>query len=154
MSRVHRAAAASLGLLLVTSLTACASETDSYCEDLQAQKQKLADLALESGKPGKDVLGQTLDVWRDLRDKAPGDIEDEWTTLVFALEGLVDAFHQAGTTPDKFNPASPPPGVSKQEAQNLRDAAAELASERVRKAGDAVEQHARDVCKVDLGLSS
>lgn len=154
MRGVRRAAAASLGLLMVVTLAGCGSETDRYCGELSAQKQTLADLAVQSGKPGKDVLTQTLDVWRDLRDKAPADIKDEWNTLVFALEGLVDAFHAAGTTPDKYNPASPPPGVSKQEANDLQDAAAELASDRVRKAGDAVEQHARDVCNVDLGLSS
>lgn len=154
MRRLARAAAAATGLVMITSLTACASDTDRYCADLGEQKQKLADLARQSGEPGKDVLGQTLDVWRGLRDEAPGDIEDEWTTLVFALEGLVDAFHRAGTTPGSYDPASPPTGVSEQEQQQIQDAAAELASERVRKAGDAVEQHARDVCKVDLGLSS
>lgn len=147
-------AAGSVALLVVTALTGCASETDKYCDELRTKKQQLADLAVEADKPGKDVLTQTLDVWRDLRHTAPGDIEDEWTTLVFALEGLVDAFHAAGTTPDEYDPASPPPGVSKQEAADLQDAAAELASPRVRDAGDAVEQHARDVCKVDLGLSS
>jgi len=143
-----------LGLVLVGTLTSCASRTDQYCDELRTQKQTLADLAAESGRPGKDVLDRTLTVWQDLRAKAPGDIEDEWQTLVFALQGLVEAFHKAGTTPDRYTPASPPAGVSKQEAKNLQDAAAELASERVRAAGDAVEQHARDVCKVDLGLSS
>lgn len=154
MTGLRRAAAALVGLLVVTTLTGCASETDRYCGELRAQKQTLSELALHSGKPGTDVLTQTLEVWRDLRDKAPGDIQDEWTTLVFALEGLVDAFHAAGTTPDRYDPASPPPGVSKQEAQELQDAAAKLASQRVIEAGNAVEQHARDVCQVDLGLSA
>lgn len=155
MRAVRRAApVAALGLALTACLTGCASQTDRYCDELRSQKPTLARLAVESGKPERNVLDDTLTVWQDLRAKAPGDIQDEWQTLVFALQGLVDAFHKAGTTPDRYNPASPPPGVSKQDAQLVQDAAAQLASERVRSAGAAVEQHARDVCKVDLGLSS
>jgi hypothetical protein len=155
MTRGGRARSVALGLVVATTaLTGCAGETDRYCDELAEQRQTLSDLAVQSGEPGEDVLDDTLRVWRTLRDEAPGDIEDEWTTLVFALEGLVEAFRAAGTTPDEYDPASPPPGVSEQEAEDLQGAAAELASGRVTAAGDAVEQHARDVCKVDLGLSS
>ncbi len=154
MTRVRRAAPILAGMILVTSLNGCASQTDSYCSELKDQKQALADLAVRSGEPGEDVLGDTLDVWRDLRDEAPGDISDEWSTLVFALEGLVEAFEAAGTTPGEYNPDSPPKGVTEAEAKRLQDAATELASERVTAAGEGVEQHARDVCKVDLGLGT
>lgn len=155
MSRRRRAPLAALGVILATtSLTACADETDRYCDELTEQRKTLSDLASRSGEPGEDVLDDTLQVWRGLRDEAPGDIEDEWTTLVYALEGLVEAFRAAGTTPAEYDPASPPPGVSDAEARNLEDAAAALVSERVTAAGDSVEQHARDVCKVDLGISS
>jgi hypothetical protein len=141
-------------VLVLASLTACASDTDSYCAELEKQKETLADLANRSDRPGEDVLTGTLDVWRDLRDEAPADIADEWSTLVFALEGLVEAFDDAGTTPEEFDPASPPEGVGKAEVKRLEDAAAELASGRVTAAGESVQQHARDVCKVDLGLGS
>jgi hypothetical protein len=144
-----------LGLLLVlASVSGCSDETDSYCAELRDQKQALADLAAQAGRPGSDVLGDTLEIWRDLRDTAPGDIRDEWSTLVFALEGLVDAFHAAGTTPGEYDPGSPPEGVSEAESKRLQEAAGELASPRVRTAGESVEQHARDVCKVDLGLGA
>lgn len=155
MRRVRRAGPVLLGsLLLVTSLAGCASETESYCDELETQKDTLADLAIRSGEPGTDVLEETLDVWRALRDEAPGDIEDEWSTLVFAYEGLADAFEAAGTTPGEFDPGSPPEGVSDAEAERIEGAAAELRSQRVVKAADGLQQHARDVCKVDLGLSS
>lgn len=142
------------GLLGVTALAGCASDTETYCAELEKQQPTLADLAGRSDSPDGDVLDGTLEVWRDLRDKAPGDIADEWSTLVFALEGLVDAFDAAGTTPEEFDPASPPEGVSKADAKRLEDAAGELASERVTAAGESIEQHARDVCKVDLGLGA
>lgn len=142
-----------VGALLATTLVGCADETESYCDELADQRETLNDLAQRSGEPGTDVLADTVEVWRDLQEQAPEDIADEWATLVFGLEGLVEAFEEAGTTPGEFDPASPPPGVSDGEADRLRDAAAELASPRVTEAGEAVEQHARDVCEVDLGLT-
>lgn len=142
-----------VGVLVAGMFTGCASDTERYCGELEKQKQTLSELALRSGK-GADVLGQTLDVWQTLKDKAPGDIQDDWTTLVFALEGLVDAFHAAGTSPSSYDPAHPPKGVTDAEAKRIHDAAADLVSQRVTKAGDNVEQHARDVCHVDLGLGA
>jgi hypothetical protein len=142
------------GLLLLVLLTGCASETERYCAELEDQKETLSDLAIRSGEPDSEVLTETLAVWRELRAEAPGDVADEWSTLVFALEGLVEAFEAAGTTPGEYDPASPPPGVSEAEAKRLEDAAAELASPRVASAGTDLQQHARDVCKVDLGLST
>jgi hypothetical protein len=153
MSRARTGRVASV-LLLVGVLTGCASETERYCAELEDQKGTLADLAIRAGEPDTDVLAETLDVWRELRAEAPGDVSDEWSTLVFALEGLVDAFEAAGTTPGEYEPASPPAGVTEAEAQRLEDAAAKLASPRVAKAGTDLQQHARDVCKVDLGLST
>lgn len=154
MSARRRLLPALAGLLLAGSLTGCADQTESYCAELKDQQETLSDLAVRSSRPGEDVLGQTLDVWKDLRDQAPDDIEDEWSTLVFALEGIVDAFEAAGTTPQEYDPASPPEGVTDAESERLKDAAAELASPRVRAAAEGVEQHARDVCKVDLGLTT
>lgn len=154
MSVVRRSAPAALGTLLVLSLAGCASDTERYCDALEEQKQELADLAARSADPDTDVLAETLSVWQDLRDAAPDDIADEWQTVVFALEGLVDAFDDAGTTPSEYNPDEPPPGVSEEDAARLEDAAAELASRRVTAAGDGLEQHAKDVCKVDLGLGA
>jgi hypothetical protein len=142
------------GLVLLALLTGCASETEQYCAELEDQKGTLADLAIRSGEPDSEVLAETLDVWRELRDEAPGDVADEWSTLVFALEGLVEAFEAAGTSPGEYDPASPPPGVSEADAKRLEDAAAKLASPRVASAGTDLQQHARDVCKVDLGLST
>lgn len=149
--RAQRPVAGAVAMVLL-ALTGCASQTERYCGELEDQKEALADLAVRADRPQGEVLGETLDIWRDLRDEAPDDLGDEWTTLVFALESLVEAFDAAGTSPEEFDPRNPPPGVSEAEARTLEAAAAELASPRVADAGDGVEQHARDVCGVDLGL--
>lgn len=147
-------AAGMAGVVLLTALSGCASQTERYCGELEDQKDALTDLAVRADRPQSEVLGETLDIWRGLREEAPGDLADEWTTLVFALEGLVEAFEEAGTTPEEFDPRNLPPGVSAEDARTLEAAASELASQRVTEAGDGVEQHARDVCGVDLGLSA
>lgn len=140
-------------LLTGTGLVGCASEIETYCGELAAQQPRLTELALEADEPASDVLTQTLDVLGGLRDAAPGDIADEWATLVFAYEGLVEAFEAAGTTPTEFDPASPPEGVAESERKRIIDAAAELRGSRVSQAAEEIEQHARDVCKTDLSIT-
>lgn len=137
---------------LVAVLTAgCASETETYCADLAERRDELTELA---ASPDAAALQETRDVLAGLRDSAPADIEDEWSTLVFAYETLVDAFDAAGTTPAEYDPQNPPEGVTAAESRRIEGAAAELGSRRVLAAADGLEQHARDVCDVDLGLGS
>lgn len=143
--------------VLTATMSACGGPTDEYCDTLVENQETLTELAERSGGGdgrGGDVLQPTLEVWRELHQDAPADIEDEWATLVFALEGVVDAFRAAGTQPGAFDPATPPEGVDEEEADRIRDAAAELVSQRVTEAGRAVEQHASDVCDTDLGVGT
>lgn len=151
MTVVRRTRAVALATVLGVSLAACASDTERYCDALAERQQTLADLAV-SGAGEDEVLADTLEVVRDLRDRAPGDVRDEWSTVVFAYEALAEAFDAAGTGPSEYDPASPPAGVSEEEARRIEGAAAELRSSRVMQAADELEQHARDVCTVDLGL--
>ncbi len=140
------------GLLALATLTGCSSDTESYCGVLEERQQELTALADRVDQPDVDIFGESLTIFEDLQDAAPGDVRDEWDTLVFAWQGLADAFDDAGTTPQEFNPSAPPADMDPAEVSALQDAAAELASQRVIDAGDGIEQHAKDVCKVDLGL--
>jgi hypothetical protein len=142
-----------LSAVLVVSLAGCASETERYCDTLAEEKQTLTDLAA-SGTGEGDVLARTAEVFRDLHEAAPSDVEDEWATVENAYEVLADAFADAGVEPAEYNPASPPEDVTDAQAAKIEDAAAELRSARVMDAAKGLEQHSRDVCKVDLGLSS
>ena len=148
-ARIPRLGAA-VGLLAVLA-TGCASETETYCGDLAERRDELTELA---ASPDADALQETRDVLGELRDSAPADIEDEWSTLVFAYESLAEAFDDADVAPGEYDPASPPAEVTDEQARRIEGAAAELRTPRVVQAADGLEQHARDVCKVDLGLSS
>jgi hypothetical protein len=140
-------------LLAATGVTGC-SGTKSYCSSLSDDEAQLTRLATDAGKPGKagaEALGETVGVLADLRDEAPDDISDEWVTLVGALQGLVEAFKASGAAPGDFAGGKQPVGVTDGQYDAVQQAVAELQSTRVQQAGKSIEQHAQDVCKVDLG---
>lgn len=139
-------------IVVLMALSGCASQTDKYCGQLKDDKQTLIDLAQHANRPGSDRLVESLTVFEELRDAAPDDVVDEWNTFVFAWQDLADAFDQAGIDPGDYRPGKKSPGVNDAEAKAIEGAARELGSDRVTSAGNGIEQHARDVCKVDLGL--
>jgi hypothetical protein len=141
-------------LMAVPALAGCSSGTESYCAALKDDQKRLTRLATAAAKPGKQgarALDDTLGVLEGLGAEAPEDIADEWQTLTGALQGLVDAITETGASPADFAGGEPPPGVSTGQVRAVQQAAAELRSTRVTQAGASIEQHARDVCKVDLG---
>jgi hypothetical protein len=152
--RLVRRTATLLAAVLVTAgLTSCSS-TKSYCSTLKDDQKQLTKLSTESAKPGKagtQALGDTVDVLSDLRDGAPDDISDEWDTLVDALQGLLTAIKDSGASASEFAGGATPDGVTAGQLKAVQQAATELQTTRVQQAGASIEQHARDVCKVDLG---
>lgn len=148
MTGVRRRLPAVLGAVLVVSLAGCADEQERYCGSLQEEKQTLTDLA---ERTDDEVLDDTIEVFRDLQGRAPGDIRDEWSTVVFAYETLAEAFDEAGASPSEMEGGAAD-GLSEEQTDRIEGAAAQLRTPRVMGAADAIEQHARDVCKVDLGL--
>ena len=151
---VRRTALVVAGLLVTAGLTGCSHGTASYCSALKGDQKKLAALAEQAGKPGRsgaDAVARTVAVLSALRDEAPDDIADEWDTLVAALQGLVDAVKATGHPLGDFAGGTKPDGVTTGQYDAVEQAATELQGTRVQQAGKSIEQHAQDVCKVDLG---
>lgn len=141
-------------MLLATGLSSCASQAERYCSALKSDQHRLARLTSESGRSGSagsTALKQTVSVLSDLGDKAPDNISDDWTTLVDALSGLVDAIRESGADPADFQGGKNPAGVTQGELHAVQEAAAERQATPVQQASQSIEQHASDVCKVDLG---
>ena len=152
-SRRTLGVAVSAGLLLVGSLAGCSSPTESYCSTLKDDKARLEKLSGQSDEPTTAVLEGSLRVFEDLQDAAPQDVAGDWDDFVFAWRSLVDAFAASGVDPSTFMAGKQPEGVSKSELEAIRQAAAELQSEPVTLAARRIEDHARTICKVDLGGS-
>jgi hypothetical protein len=142
--------------LLCAGLTGCTSQQERYCSAVEDQQGPLAELAAGSGArdgdPGADVVGDSLAIFTDLSAEAPDDVAGDWDTVVFAWQRLDDALTAAGISADDVRPGQRPAGVSAAEYRTLTGAAEELRSARVLAAAGSIQQHARDVCKVDLGL--
>jgi hypothetical protein len=148
----HRAVAVALTVLLVgTGLSSC-SRSESYCGTLKGDRKELSALAKKtSGKAGgSQALARTVSLLSKLRDEAPDDIRDDWDTLVQALDGLSAAVKASGADPADFNGGRRPAGVTEGQYRAVRQAAAELQATPVEQATKSIEQHALDVCKVDL----
>lgn len=139
------------GLLVVSSLAACSSPTESYCSTLKDDKARLEKLAGASGRPTTATLEDSLRVFEDLQHAAPQDISGDWDDFVFAWRSLVQAFAASGANPADFTPGRRPPGVSEAEYKAIQEAAAGLQATPVRMAARRIEDHAQTICKVDLG---
>ena len=140
---------ACLALALVLPLAGCGDPTENYCNDLQQHTKQISEM-VGSGSPSALLSG--LPVLRDLAAKSPDDLDDEWQTLLGALEGLNDAIKAAGVKPSDFKGGKPPAGLSAGDQKAIADAADQIGTDEVVQASSGIEQQARDVCKVNLGL--
>jgi hypothetical protein len=149
-----RAAAAASVLVLLAGTTACGgddSSSEDYCAALAEEKVALQRLSARADEPGSDALTRSVEVFERLRDAAPAELGDEWTTYVNAWHGLTDALDSAGADASVFRNGKRPDGVDPEAYDAIQDAAGKLTSPPVRDASAGIEQHATDVCDVDLG---
>ncbi|MCW2763078.1 MAG: hypothetical protein JWR85_3279 [Marmoricola sp.] len=144
-----RGSAAALVVALLLPLTGCGDTTGGYCSALDADRKQIADMI---GSDSPSALLDGLPMLRDLAAKAPDDLTDEWQTYLGALGGLDDALEKAGVKPSDFDAGKPPAGLSAAEQKAIADAATAVGTQEVVDASSGIEQQARDVCKVNLGL--
>ena len=142
-------------VLMCSGLASC-SQTKSYCSTLKADRKQLSTLSGPGRRQGRQgrgrgkALSRTDSLLSDLRDKAPDDIRDDWDTLVQALDGLDAAIKATGADPEDFEGGRRPAGVTEGQLRAVQQAAAELQATPVEQATQSIEQHAQDICKVDL----
>ena len=140
-------------VVLAASLTSCSSDPEgNYCDELAGTRDRLVTLALGSGKDQGAYLEPALRLFEGLRAKSPSSLRDEWDTFVFAWSDLVEVLDETGVDPTTFDPEKRPAGLSKQDFDRVRAAAAELGSARVRDAVRGITEHADQVCDVSLDL--
>ena len=125
--------------------------TDDYCAALRDEKSTLQRLSDDTGGSGGPGLQRAVKVFERLREAAPADLRDEWTTYLNAWQGLVDALDAADADTSVFRNGKRPPGVDREEYDAIRDSATKLTSPAVRDASTGIEAHASEVCDVELG---
>lgn len=152
--QARAAAVAVVAALVAVGVAGCSDPQEKYCSTLADEKQTLADLSGGAGAPKDGVVTRTVQVFQQLRDAAPDDVADEWDTYLNAWTALRTALDDAGAQESAFRDGKRPPGMSQADYDAISEAAADLRSTRVVEAASGIEQHARDVCKIDLGGST
>lgn len=139
--------------LSLASLTACgASEEDAYCKDLKSAKASFDNFG--SGSPDFDKLDSAFKRFHSLADEAPEDVKSDWKTLDDALTSVEQALDDAGVSfadLPKLAEGQVPEGADAEKVQALVPKLAKLGDEKVQKASDAIEKHAKDTCDITLG---
>jgi len=146
MTRV-RARVLAVAAVLVLLPTGCGGTSENaYCAALKSDQTIFADdgtgLALITNLP--KLL--------KLEAQAPDDLDDEWQTFTSSLESLRDAIAAAGLKPGDFVDGKPPAGTTAAARTAIAQAANELSDDDVVTAATGIEQQAKDVCKLQLGL--
>jgi hypothetical protein len=141
-----------LGPLLVLSLatTGCGgSQEDRYCTALKGDRVEFAAMV---GDGSPTALVTHLAMLEELAGKAPDDLGDEWQAFLTPIRGLRDVLHDAGVAPSDYHDGTPPAGLSAAQRTAISQAADHLASDSTVSAATGIDQQARDVCKVNLGM--
>lgn len=140
------AAALALGLL-----TACGgSSDDQYCKDLKAAQTQFD--SISSSDVSK--LDAAFKTFHKLAQEAPDDIKSDWKTLDDAITTVTKALDDAGIKFSDFAKIQQnkvPEGVDPTKLQEVATKFASLGNAKFTKASEAVQKHAKDVCKVTLG---
>ena len=132
-----------------TGLLDKGTPTDAYCAALTADRQQISDM-VSSGAP--DALITNLPLLRSLSGQAPADVKTQWATFVSAIDGLRKALQDAGLKPSDFSNGVGPATLDPKKKDDIVAAASRLASADTTAATAAIEQEARDVCRVNLGM--
>ena len=135
--------------LPVLALAACGNDQGSYCSALEADQERFAEMLEDTSGLGLLKQRGTLG---SIAEKAPDDLRDEWQTFLGAIDAFSDTLDEVGVEPDDFDGGRPPAGLSEADRTRIANAADELSSGDVVEAANGIEQHAKDVCKLQLGL--
>ena len=144
-----RRLAAVVAAVMLFSLTGCGDPMEDYCSQLREDRKEFAEM-LDSNS--SSALVGNLPMLRELSEKSPDDLSDEWQTFLTAIEGLDKAIERAGVKPSDFDDGKPPTGLSAGDKLAIAEAAGQITTDEVIAAASGIEQQARDVCKVNLGL--
>jgi hypothetical protein len=140
-----------VALLAAAALTGCGQDAEeAYCETLSEERKVLDDLEARAQEPGVDTITPTLESLRRLREAAPEELTDEYSTVVYAVEALVEAVDEAGIDISEYDREETLAELDPAVARRLRQTAATLRAPRITEATAGIEDHALQVCDVDF----
>lgn len=149
MNPAPRLLLAVLAPVLLVPAACGGDSSEDYCAALKADQGTFAEMQEDSS--GLGLLRQRP-LLRRLADLAPDDLSDEWQTFLGALDAFSQTLDDVGVEPEDFVDGRPPATLGAAERTRVANAASELSSDDVVEAANGIEQQAKDVCKLQLGL--
>lgn len=137
-------------LLVSLGSAGCSSDPyEDYCGAVEEHREALS-AAVAENQP--DALLGVLPQLRDLSDRAPRDIADEWQQVVGRLDALATALEEAGVEASAYDVEDPPEDLSEAERVEIEALARELVRPETAQAFASIEVQVRDVCHTPLYL--
>lgn len=122
---------------------------ETYCSEVEDQRGPLGEVLAANGDSG---LIAALPIFKELKEKSPDDLTDEWSTVIAHIQDLADVLEEAGVDPAAYDRKQLPDGVTDEERKAIDSAATALGSQVMQAAMAGVQQQARDVCGTPLVL--
>lgn len=139
---------AATAVLSAGVLTGCGGSGD-YCSSLEEAVDEFD--TLDDGDFAQ--FDEALETFRGLADEAPSEVEDQWDSLVGAIDELETAFDDAGVSfedLDGLESGDLPEGVDQEALMEALGSVGDLGAEELTEAGDDISEHAESECDVEL----
>jgi hypothetical protein len=129
--------------------------SSDYCKGLKAAKADFT--SFDSSTPDFDKLGDAIDTFHELAGDAPSEVADDWKTLDGALTTMEQGLEDLGLKLEDLGAivkGEVPEGMTADElaaiVPKLQEKFSALGGDKLTKATDAIEKHAKSECNVDL----
>lgn len=154
MRRIVGAAAAAM--LAAAMLAGCGGGGDSgsgsYCDDLQSTKDTVTSLG--SGALTQATFDKLSASVHSIRDEAPSDVKDDWSSVADGLDAFSAALDDAGLTIDDATNLSPADAakIDPAKVKAITDASTALSSTAMNSATAAINTEVKSECGFELGI--
>jgi hypothetical protein len=150
-----------VAVLLLGAVAACgddsgsgdgeSNDAGSYCDDLRDAKEEFASLGSDGAAPAQ--LGEAVSALQKLGAEAPDEVAGDWEVVTGGFDKIEQALDDAGVSLDDLDNPEALTQLDPAAAQKLAQELGSLDSQESSDAFDAIAQHAKDTCDVDLGGS-
>jgi len=137
---------AASAVIAASTLAGCGGSGD-YCDSLEAAEAEFG--SLDDGDFAE--FDAALNTFRDLADEAPSEVEEQWQTLVGAIDDLEAAFEEAGLSfsdLDGLGAGELPEDVDEEALTEALASLEDLDEEALTQAGEEIQEHGESECDV------
>ena len=131
--------------------------SESYCDQLADAKEDINAIT-SSGTPDFSKFDDIVGTMRDLAEDAPDEVADDWKVMTDGLDAITDALDELGITLEELmtsmGTGQLPEGVTQEELIAVGEELEGLAGDKMDEAGDAISEHAKTECDIDLDETS